>query len=151
MRALQRLQACICARWLTPHTDFLFFFFLTGRMAYHVTRFCQSCAYGIVTYYLPAVGYCGHINNPSSSEILPLKLGVGQNIATAYFTDCQGFFLELFFTLPVHSPPPPQKKKKKKSLPSFFFLAFSVLAVANTGCCVASLNKIGQPVRWHRR
>ena len=47
----------------------------------------------------------------------------------------RNYFLELFFTLSVHSPaffpkPPP---------------SFPVLAVANTGSCVGLQNKISQP------
>ena len=69
---------------------------------------------------------------------MPLKSGVGHNIATYASPTARDFFLELISTFLGHSsaltPPPPE----------FFFY---MLAVANTGSCVGLQNKTGHSAR----
>ena len=68
-----------------------------------------------------------------SSKVLPLKPGVGQNIALHAQATAIDFFLELMSTFPVES--------------AFSFLSFNfsrgfpVLAVANRGSSIDSQNK----------
>ena len=62
---------------------------------------------------------------------MPLKSGVGHNIATYASPTARDFFLELISTFLVHSSASPRPKV-------FFYM----LAVANTGSCVGLQNKI---------
>ena len=72
-----------------------------------------------------------------SSKVLSLQPGEGQNIAVHASHTAREFFTELIFTLLVHF----QNLSR----------VFPVLAVANTGCCVDSQNKIGHPARCQTR
>ena len=69
-----------------------------------------------------------------SLNVLPVKPGVGQHIATHATLTVRNFFL--ISTLPVHS------LQFFQNLSRFFVPA---LAVANTGFCVGSQNKTGHP------
>ena len=72
------------------------------------------------------------VENPGLTNVLPLKLGVGQNIAMHASPTARNYFLVLISTFPVHSP-------SFSSEP--YFLTALVLA----------WNKIGHPAHSHKR
>ena len=76
-----------------------------------------------------------------SSKVLPVKPGIGQNIAIHASPTARDFFLELISTLNV-------------CLPAFLqnlSQALPVLPVANTGSYIGLQNKIGHPVHHYRQ
>ena len=78
-----------------------------------------------------------HLVRTQSLNVLPLKPGVGQYIAIHTTLTVGDFFLAYLYP-------------SAHLLAFFFFLQnlsqfFPVLAVANTGACVGSQNKIGHP------
>ena len=74
-----------------------------------------------------------HLVKTQSLNVLPLKPGVGQYIATHTTLTARDFFL--ISTFPVHS----------STCFSQNLDVFPVLAVANTGSCVGPQNEIGHP------
>ena len=72
--------------------------------------------------------------NPELKNVLPLKPGAGQIIATHASPTTRILFLVLISTCPVHSP-------------SFCFL--TALVLANAVSRAGWLNKIGQPAHGH--
>ena len=75
-----------------------------GYVYYHLTLF-----YVLNCLKSPAVGYWDteikvpSVENPELTNVLPLRPGVGQSIATHASPAAMNFFLVLISTFPVHS------------------------------------------------
>ena len=132
-------------------SGFFFFFGGEGLWKYSIkwSRFWKTHVWLEHTLSLPpplpppAVGSCGrrnwksHLVRTQSLNVLPLKPGAGQYVATCYAYR-PGFLPRLF--LPF------------RSIHLHFFQNLSqflpVLTVANTGSCVGLQNKIGLPAGY---
>ena len=91
-----------------------------------------------------------NLSRTQSSKIFPLRLAIGQNIATHASLTAKDFSFELISSFPVHSPP-----FFSKPLPSFFFFFsssffFSPLLAVDVAD-VSQQNEIGHLACCHRQ